>query len=164
MSSEWPSADPARDAPIMALYRLTADAVLIMHAAFIAFVVFGLLLVLIGMAARWQWVRNLWFRAAHLLAIAIVVVQSWASVLCPLTTLEGYLRQKGGQPFYAQSFVAHWLHRIVFYQAEPWVFVVCYSVFGALVLVTWIACPPRWPRRGVADAGPPVAPKAMHHE
>ena len=131
----------------MDLYGLAADVVLVTHAAFIAFVVFGLLLVLIGIAVGWPWIRDFWFRAAHLLAIAIVVGQSWAGVVCPLTTLEAFLRRKAGQPFYEGSFIAHWLHRIIFFQAEPWVFVLCYSAFGAFVLLTWAISFPRLPKR-----------------
>ena len=45
-----------------------------LHTGFIAFVVLGLVLVLIGMAIGWRWTRNAWFRVAHLAAIAFVVV------------------------------------------------------------------------------------------
>ena len=72
----------------IALYPLAADAVLVLHGLFIAFVIFGLLLVLIGIVARWQWINNFWFRIAHLFAIGIVVGQSWGGITCPLTALE----------------------------------------------------------------------------
>ena len=146
----------------MNAYRLAADAVLILHATFVAFVVFGLLLVIVGWARGWKWVRNVWFRGGHLLAIATVVAQSWAGVPCPLTTLEGVLRRRAGESFYSEGFVAHWLHRVIFYEAEPWVFGLCYTIFGGLVVVTWVVCPPRRPRRrggageAHADGEPPT--------
>ena len=126
-------------------FPLAADAILVIHALFIAFVIFGLLLILIGAIAGWQWIRNFWFRAAHLLAIGIVVGQSWAGIACPLTVWERHLRREAGQPVYEESFVAHWLHQIIFFEAEPWVFTVCYTLFGALVAGTWIFCRPHWP-------------------
>jgi len=49
---------------------LLADVVLVVHFAFVLFVVGGLALIWIGGAAGWQWVRGFWFRAAHLAAIA----------------------------------------------------------------------------------------------
>jgi hypothetical protein len=58
------------------LYRLTADLVVVVHFAFVAFVVFGLLLTLVGGVRRWSWVRNLRFRTIHLAAIAFVVAES----------------------------------------------------------------------------------------
>ena len=40
------------------------------------------------------------------------------------------------------SFVQHWLHRLIFYQAEAWVFTLSYTVFGALVILAWYLAPP----------------------
>ena len=67
-------------------YFLAADLILLVHVLFVAFVIFGLALILIGKLFDWAWVRNPWFRFAHLGAIGIVVSQSWAGVICPLTT------------------------------------------------------------------------------
>ena len=74
------------------MYQLLADLVLIAHAAFAAFVVLALPLILIGGYCGWGWVRNLWFRLVHLAGIGVVVAQAWAGVVCPLTTLEMWLR------------------------------------------------------------------------
>src|SRR4029079_7904709 len=56
-------------------YRLLADLIVAIHAAYVAFVVVGLLLILIGLACGWKWVRNWWFRVAHLVAILIVAAE-----------------------------------------------------------------------------------------
>ena len=133
----------------MSVYRVLAELVLILHTAFIAFVLFGLIAVLIGMAARWEWTRNFWFRAAHLAAIGYVVVQALYGMVCPLTTLENYLRSRAGQDPYGEAgFIQYWLHKLIFFDAEPWVFTVCYTAFGVLVAATWWFAPPRWPGRG----------------
>jgi hypothetical protein len=58
------------------LYSFAADAMLITHVAFVAFVVFGLILVYAGFFLKWQWVRKVWFRGVHLVAIGVVVLQS----------------------------------------------------------------------------------------
>jgi len=57
-------------------FRLLADAVLALHAAFVAFVVLGLVAILVGGALGWRWVRGPRFRALHLAAIVSVVVVS----------------------------------------------------------------------------------------
>ena len=124
-------------------YQLAADAVLLLHVLFVVFVVFGLVLIFVGRAFAWSWVRNPWFRLAHLVAIAVVVVQAWLSVLCPLTTIEMTLRNRAGDATYTGSFIAHWLESVLYYQAPPWVFVVCYTVFGALVIASWFWVRPR---------------------
>jgi hypothetical protein len=127
------------------LYLIAADAILVTHVLFVLFVTLGLVLILIGKPAAWSWVRNPWFRLAHLLAILIVVTQSWFSVLCPLTTWEMTLRSRAGDAVYTGSFIAHWLETLLYYQAPGWVFVIAYTVFAALVGLGWFWVPPRWP-------------------
>ena len=70
-------------------------------------------------------------------AIAIVVAESWFVVICPLTSFEMWLRAKAGETTYAGSFVEHWLQRVLYYEAPPWVFTVAYSLFGLLVAASW---------------------------
>ena len=119
------------------VFLLAADALLITHALFVAFVIFGLLLVFAGKLLAWRWVRNPWFRLAHLLAIGVVAVQSWLGIICPLTTWEMTLREKAGDAVYGGTFISHWLDKLLYYSAPAWVFVLCYTVFGALVLAAW---------------------------
>ncbi len=119
------------------LYGLLADAILLIHFTFVVFVVVGFLAILIGLLARWSWVHNRIFRLAHLAAIGIVVLQAWFGQLCPLTIWENELRQRAGQSGYAETFVEHWLHKLLFYQAEPWVFTIIYTAFGVLVVLVW---------------------------
>jgi hypothetical protein len=125
------------------LYRLLADAVLVLHAGVVLFVVAGLALVLAGGALRWRWVRNFWLRAGHLGAIACVALQAWFDLACPLTTLEQSLRVRAGQRSFEGDFVAYWLGRLLFYQAPPWVFIAAYSLFALLVVWSWWAVRPR---------------------
>ncbi len=122
---------------------IAADALLTLHTLFVVFVVGGLALILSGGALAWAWVRNPWFRLAHLLAITVVVLQAWAGKICPLTTWEMALRRQAGQSTYHESFISHWLGRLLYYEAAPWVFVVLYTAFGLLVLASWWWVRPR---------------------
>ena len=119
-------------------YLLAADAVLLLHVLFVVFVVVGLLLVIAGRLLSWDWVRNWWFRVIHLGAIGIVVLQAWLGVICPLTRLEMYLRDKAGDTTYAGSFVSHWLEAILYYRAPAWVFAVAYTLFAIVVVMSWV--------------------------
>ena len=113
----------------------------------VVFVVTGLVLILAGKLLSWAWVRNWWFRAIHLAAIGVVVLQSWLGVICPLTKLEMYLRGKAGDAMYAGSFVAHWLESILYYRAPAWVFAACYTAFAAIVVLSWVWVRPHRRRR-----------------
>ena len=126
-----------------AFYSLVADAILVTHVLFVAFVVLSLILIFVGKFLSWQWVRNPWFRVTHLLGIGVVVVESWFGFICPLTTWEMDIRSKAGVTIYESSFISHWLNELLYYQAPSWVFVVCYTVFGGLVLSSWFLVRPR---------------------
>lgn len=131
----------------MSTYALLADAVLLLHFLFVVFVVTGLLAVVLGGWRGWGWVRNGWFRLAHLVAIGVVVAQAWLGRLCPLTILEMWLRRRAGQAAYQGGFIQHWIGELLYYSAPPWVFVMIYTVFALLVLWAWMAVPPRLPWR-----------------
>ena len=125
------------------LYRLTADFTVVIHFAFVMFVLLGQILITIGAFAGWNWVRNFNFRIIHLVSILFVVFESVAGIVCPLTTLEKWLREQAGQTSYQGDFIANWVHDMLFFQADPWVFTVCYSLFGLFVLITFFVAPPR---------------------
>jgi hypothetical protein len=134
--------------PLQRLYLALADLVLVIHAAFVAFVVVGLVLIWIGRFRGWNYVRNFWFRAAHLCAIGIVAAESLTNFVCPLTAWEDQLRLLvGGQQRYAGSFIQHWLHRLIFFDFSERIFTIAYVVFFLAVALSLWLIPPRWPRR-----------------
>ena len=124
-------------------YQLFADLVLSLHVAIVAFIVVGLVLVIVGNLRAWRWVNALWFRLVHLAAIAAVLAEAWLGVVCPLTSLEMWLRAKARATTYTGSFIEHWLQRILYYEAPAWVFTLGYSLFGLVVIATWWYFPPK---------------------
>lgn len=125
-----------------AMQLLAADLVLGAHFALVAFVIGGLLLIVAGNLRGWRWVNSRWFRVLHLLAIAFVAAEAWLGIACPLTTLESWLRAQAGHATYGETFVQHWLQRLLFYDAPAWVFVAGYSAFCLLVVAAWWRFPP----------------------
>ena len=132
------------------MFHLAADGILVLHFAIVLFVVGGVVLIIVGNLFGWRWVNALWFRLLHLAAIAIVVAEAWLGITCPLTTLEIWLRAQSGAGIaanYSESFIGHWLQRLLFYSAPAWVFVLAYTVFGALVVAVWFRFPPTFKKR-----------------
>ncbi|HEY1376170.1 MAG TPA: DUF2784 domain-containing protein [Gemmataceae bacterium] len=132
-------------------YRLLADFVVAVHSAYVAFVVVGQVLILIGLWRNWRWVRNWWFRVLHLVAISIVAAEAVFNVACPLTTWEQRLRELAGDEVSHGTFVGDLLHNLIFVDAPPWAFTVGYVAFAAVVLATFVLAPPR-------RSAPPPAP------
>ena len=85
-------------------FRLAADAVLLLHLAFIVFAVLGGLL-----ALRWRWLPLL-----HLPAVAWAFYVELTGDLCPLTSVENSFRLSAGQSGYAESFVEHYLLDLIY--------------------------------------------------
>jgi polyferredoxin len=77
----------------------------------------------------------------------VVVAEAWLGLVCPLTTLEMWLRSHAGARTYGGGFIEHWLQQLLYYDAPPWAFVLGYSLFGALVVATWWYFPPSSKRR-----------------
>lgn len=125
---------------------MMADVLLVVHFLIAAFIVGGLLLVWIGAALGWRWVRNPWFRYLHLGAIAFVAAEALLGVMCPLTVWEDMLR--GG--IRADSFVGRWVRHFLYYQAPEWVFTAVYLAWTAATLLTlrWVA-PRRTGRKAI---------------
>jgi Protein of Unknown function (DUF2784) len=127
--------------------RLLADVIVVFHGAYVSFVIFGLAAILLGIAFRWGWVRNIWFRSIHLLTNGIVVGESLAGVPCPLTVWERQLRKFTEETAYSGDFLGHWAHQLIFFRIDPWALTVIYVLFGLAVLVAFFVAPPRKSRR-----------------
>ena len=124
-------------------YQALANAILLLHVAVVVFVVLGLPAIVVGNWRKIAWANGLWWRSAHLLAIAVVVLQAWLGQYCGLTVLESKLRQQAGQAGYEGGFIEHWLQALLYYEGPLWVFALAYTVFGALFAWAWCRYPPK---------------------
>jgi hypothetical protein len=86
------------------LYRIAADSILLFHLAFTLFAVLGGLLVL----------RRPALLRLHLGAVLWGVVIELADWICPLTPLENFLRERGGEEGYAGGFIEHYVARFLY--------------------------------------------------
>lgn len=125
---------------------VAADAILLAHAALVAFIVLGLPLIWVGRAAGWSCVRSRALRTCHLAAMGVVVLESLVGTICPLTVWEDALRAAaGGEQAYAGSFVREWTYRILFYDFDERVFIATYLLLFALIVLTYRLVPPDRP-------------------
>lgn len=116
-----------------------ADVLLVVHFVIAAFIIAGLLLVWLGAAFGWEWVRNPWLRYLHLGAIAFVAAEALLGIACPLTVWEDVLRGS----VRPESFVGRWVQRLLYYRAPEWVFTAAYVAWTLATLLTLRLVPPR---------------------
>ena len=86
------------------IYRAAADGVLLLHAAFVLFVVAGGLLVL-------RWARLAWL---HVSAVVWAAFIEFTGRICPLTPLEVGLRESAGDAGYAGDFIEHYIVSLLY--------------------------------------------------
>ncbi|QBJ98427.1 DUF2784 domain-containing protein [Rhodococcus sp. ABRD24] len=108
------------------LYRITVDATVVIHLAFLGYVVAG------GFLA-WRWRRTIWL---HLLAVAWGFSSVLVGIDCPLTDLENWARTRAGeQQLPSSGFIAHYLTGVVY--PENAVGLVR-ALVAVCVLVSWV--------------------------
>lgn len=151
--------DPAAPAiPPNPTYGYLADGLVALHFAFMAFIAFGQLAIILAallnqLGVKGQWGRNPWFRFTHLGCILYVVYEAIMGIRCPLTEWQEQWRMKAGQEMSQSStFIGRYAHDYLFwddvisYQAIK-VMTIC---FGIIVVQGIIMYPPRWFRRKTA--------------
>lgn len=117
-----------------------ADVLLLLHFMFVLGVILPVPLILMGALFNWQWVNNVWFRCTHFAMIAVVTIQAVFGAICPLTIWESQLREMAGGEGYEYTFMRYWVSRLLYYDAEPWMFTVGYMLFTLIILsLFWIA-------------------------
>src|SRR5688572_21121657 len=96
------------------ILAVAADVTLVLHVAFVVFVIGGQMLIFHGWCVDWSWTRNPLFRLTHLVVVVFVVLETWLNFACPLTILENWLRVRAGQTVYEDiGCIAHWLQKLL---------------------------------------------------
>ncbi|HET9819115.1 MAG TPA: DUF2784 domain-containing protein [Rhodanobacteraceae bacterium] len=121
---------------------MAALSILALHLAIIAFNVAGCVLVPIGAWRDWRWVREFWWRLAHLASLAVVALQAMFGRACFLTIWQGDL--SGGTQ--TQPLIAGWIDTLIYWPLPLWVFAVAYAVVFAYVIALWVWVRPLLPR------------------
>jgi hypothetical protein len=108
------------------IYRVAADAVVVIHFAFVVFVVIGGLLAL-------RWPKILWIHVPAVLYSVWIII---FSITCPLTPLERNLRERGGQDRFSESFIERYVEGVLYpgdmlRQAQ--------AVAAVVVVASWVA-------------------------
>ncbi|HEY8228832.1 MAG TPA: DUF2784 family protein [Rhodanobacteraceae bacterium] len=122
---------------------MAALSILALHLAIIAFNAAGCVLIPIGAWRGWRWVREFWWRLAHLLSLSAVALQALMGRACFLTLWQGDM----SGALRAQPLIAGWINRLVYWPLPLWVFAVAYVVVFAYVIALWVWVRPRWPWR-----------------
>ncbi len=129
---------------IAAIARPQLDAVLVasvlaLHVSIIVFNIAGLVLIPLGAWRAWAWVREPWWRSAHLLALAVVALQAVLGRACFLTLWQDDLQHATVRT----PLIQHWVNRLIYWPLPMAFFSTVYVLVFLYVVVLWWKWPPR---------------------
>jgi hypothetical protein len=117
--------------------EVLGQVVLAVHVVVIIFNAAGLVVVPVGAALKWSWVRIAWLRLLHLIALAVVAVQAMLGRACFLTDWQMAL---SGEPE-AEPLIARWVNAMIYWPLPPWVFAAAYVLVFAYAVALWWLVP-----------------------
>lgn len=124
-------------------YRLLADSIVIIHFAWILFMLWGFILTLRGFFHKEFFERWL-FRTLHLLGIVYVGLLAVLRQYCPLTILENALRKKYSPHLtYPGSFIIHYLQRLVYPDIQPLMILIPTMIIAIFAILVFIFRSPK---------------------
>jgi hypothetical protein len=125
------------------LLRAAASLVLYLHFAVVVFNVFWIVAIPLGAWRGWTFIRSFFWRAAHLVVLAVVALQAVVGALCFLTTWQNALLRAAGGSAGETSVVDTIVTRLIFWPLPLWAFVVIYVAAVVYALALWWLVPPQ---------------------
>ena len=127
------------------LANIAANMIAVAHLAYFVFIVGGMVAIVLGLRRNVGWVRNSWFRIAHVAAIHVVLVEEATGLPCPLNVLQWGAREAATGTTEASVGVGGLLDYLLYHTVSPLALDVMYWSFGVLVVALLWIVPPRWP-------------------
>ena len=125
------------------LYKILADAIVVIHFVWILLMLAGFIFTLCGFF--WKGFFDRWlFRTLHLCGIAYVSLLAIMGKYCPLTIWENALRAKYDPGLtYAGSFMIHYVEKIVYPDVDPLIIQIPTTFIAVFTVVVFIFRPPK---------------------
>lgn len=121
---------------------VAAEAVLGLHASYLAFVVLGVVVLAEGALLGWNWVRRPRWRVVHAAAILGVCALQHLQLPCPLTAAEDRLRACARQPAYRTGFISDWAARLGSRSVSPTGVARAEDALAILTVLGFLVIPP----------------------
>ncbi len=122
--------------------EIAATLILFGHFAIVVFNVFGLVAIPAGKWLSWEFVREFWWRFAHVLSLAMVALQAVLGRACLFTIWENALRADAGSAE-PPPMIANWINSVLYWPLPLWVFAAGYVGVLLYTLLLWRWVPPR---------------------
>ena len=123
-------------------YRILADVIMVLHLAWIIFMLWGVVLTIRGFFYPKFFERWL-FRTIHLLGILFVGTLEILGKYCPLTLWENALRgHYNPETDYSGSFIIKYIEQLIYPDVSPLVVIIPTILIAAFTLAAFVLKPP----------------------
>jgi hypothetical protein len=119
----------------MTARELFADSLMLAHACFAVFVLYGLVFILAGTIVDWPWTRNRWFRGLNLAGTLFLLARVWLGVPCPFSIAEDQLRSRITVPCPLGDLTHAIFHQLAFRGNDPHGFARWTTIFGIVAIL-----------------------------
>lgn len=123
----------------MSAREILADLLMVAHAGFSVFVLYGLVFILAGLVVDWPWTRNRWFLDLHLAATLFLLARVWLGLPCPLSAAEDSLRSVVSTSCPLGIMTHAVLHQLAFRGNDPHGFALWTTLFGIVAVSIHVA-------------------------
>lgn len=120
-----------------------AGLVLYFHLLVILFIIFGFVVIPLGVKLKWKFINEFWWRLTHLVSMVIVAGQAILGAACFLTDIQSDLLQTAGKRGYRVPFIQTYVDRLVYYNFPIWVFSIIYVILFIYTIYLWFKVPPK---------------------
>lgn len=125
------------------IYKILADAIVVIHFIWILFMLLGFILTLLGFWQKGFFDRWL-LRTIHLFGIAYVSLLAIMGKYCPITVWENILREKYDFTLtYPGSFMIHYAEKLVYPDVNPLIIQIPTTFIAVFIVLIFIFRPPK---------------------
>lgn len=140
----------------MSAREFLADLLMVAHAGFSVFILYGLVFILAGLVVDWPWIRNRWFRRLNLAGILFLLGRVWLGWPCPFSIMEDSLRSGITAPCPLGILTHAVFHQLAFRGNDPHRFAWWTTLFGIAAISIHFAASRRWKKRS-SNPAPPLS-------
>lgn len=124
------------------LYKILADTIVVVHFAWILFMLWGFILTVRGFFKK-EFFHRWLFRTLHLFGIAYVSLLAIMGKYCPLTLWENVLRAKYDPALtYPGSFMIHYFEKLVYPDVNSLIIRIPTTFIAIFTVIVFIIRPP----------------------
>ena len=119
---------------------LFSEIVLLFHFCIFLFMILSFFLIPIGYYQKWKWVKNKYYRLIHLILMGIIFIETTLGFMCPLTTLENFLRNDTE----INNKITQIIHQIMYWDLPTYQFIILYLLSLLYLIFLWIFFKPEF--------------------